>query len=124
MKISTFSFLAKKLLKNLNILTPTNDQVSKMEDLLANSCVQSRILFDNKLTSQEKVCLLLAAQGKTAQQTADLLNISKETVESHRKEIRRKLDSHSMAHAVYQGIRYGFIKDNVTKTPISGECFD
>ena len=110
MDTSPIKFLAKKFLKDLNILSPTDIQIDKVTDLLKNNSIQAQVLFDHKLTHQENACLLLAAYGKTSHTTAALLNVSKETIETHRKEIRRKLECSSMAQAVYQGIRYGLLK--------------
>jgi DNA-binding CsgD family transcriptional regulator len=108
---ASFHLIAKKYLRDFGNYNPDTEQISKVESLLNNSFVKCRIFFHDQLTKQEINCLMLAAHGKTSQETAALLNISKDTVESHRKEIRRKLQSSSMAHAVYQGIRYGHLKD-------------
>lgn len=105
-----FEYLSRKMLRDLGVLSPTAEQISKMSLLLSNVLVQTPLNITEKLTPQEKTCLLMAAFGNTSQQTAELLNICKDTVESHRKEIRRKLGCNSMAHAVYQGIRYGYLK--------------
>jgi DNA-binding CsgD family transcriptional regulator len=61
------------------------------------------------LSEREKSCLLLAANGMTTEQTAELLGIKASTVETHRKGIKKKLASNSMAQAVYQGIKYGYM---------------
>ncbi|TAF45666.1 MAG: DNA-binding response regulator [Sphingobacteriales bacterium] len=45
-----------------------------------------------KLTQQEKQIIKLICQGQTSQQAAQQLNISKTTVDTHRKNINRKLN--------------------------------
>lgn len=111
MKNSFFNIMAKKYLRELGNYDPQPEHFSKMESLLENTFIERRIHLEDRLTSKEKICLLLAAHGKTSIQTAIILNISKDTVESHRKEIRRKLGCNSMAHAVYQGVRYGYVQN-------------
>jgi DNA-binding CsgD family transcriptional regulator len=68
-----------------------------------------------QLTEREICCLLLAANGMTTGQTAELLGIRPSTVETHRKGIKKKLASNSMAQAVYQGIKYGYMDIQLIK---------
>jgi len=100
--------LALRLLKHFGNSVPTSQEVIDMKNLLSNITIQASVVLDKRLTPQETHCLLLAAHGKTSNQTAKLLNIGIETVRDYRKEIRRKLGCSTMAHAVYQGIRYGY----------------
>jgi DNA-binding CsgD family transcriptional regulator len=110
--------LAKRVLNELGIEKPLQTQIANIESLLINTTIQTSFLLDVRLTNQEKLCLLLAAFGKTAQSTAKLLGISIETVKEYRKEIRRKLGCSTIAHAVYQGIRYGFLNNLSDKPPL------
>jgi DNA-binding CsgD family transcriptional regulator len=102
--------LAKDFLAYFGNTTPSDDQIHKMTQLLINVFINSQILLDMRLSKAESTCLLLAAQGNTSIETAKILNISKATVESHRKEIKRKLGCNTIAHAVYLGVRYGYVK--------------
>lgn len=102
--------LAKDYLAFFGNNNPSDDQVIKMTKLLINVFVNSQVLLDSRLSKAESTCLLLAAYGNTSIETAKILNISKTTVESHRKEIKRKLGCNTIAHAVYLGVRYGYIK--------------
>ncbi len=105
-----FTTLAKAMLAQFSITSASPLQLKRMKKLLANVYVNCPVLIDNKLSKTESRCLLLAAQGNTSDESAKILNISKTTVETHRKEIKRKLGCSSIAHAVYQGIRYGYVR--------------
>ena len=68
------------------------------------------------LTSREQTILLQLAQGKSNKEVAAVLDISVRTVETHRKNIKRKLGISSTAgltryaleHGVLQGTGAGF----------------
>ncbi|GAJ77580.1 LOW QUALITY PROTEIN: DNA-binding response regulator, LuxR family [Vibrio sp. JCM 18905] len=51
----------------------------------------------NPLSRRKKRCLNLVAQGNSSKKIATLLNISYRTVETHRHNIKHKLDLHSTA---------------------------
>lgn len=110
MSDALFASLAKAMLSQLGNTAATPEHLKRMNTLLSNVFVYSRLLIDKKLSKTESRCLLLAAQGHTSVESAQILNISKTTVETHRKEIKRKLGCNSIAHAVYQGVRYGYVK--------------
>lgn len=61
------------------------------------------------LTEREKEVLLWSALGKTSADTADILQISKETVESHIKSSIDKLGATNRTHAVVRAIFLGLI---------------
>ncbi|PST83843.1 hypothetical protein C7T94_12625 [Pedobacter yulinensis] len=69
----------------------------KLERLQADQLFMLRHAdrFDT-LTSREREILQHQASGKTAQESADALFISEQTVKTHRKNIRAKLDSPSL----------------------------
>ncbi|SHJ91439.1 two component transcriptional regulator, LuxR family [Shimia gijangensis] len=68
------------------------------------------------LTSREQTVLLQLAQGKSNKEVASVLNISVRTVETHRKNIKRKLGisstagltRYAMEHGVLQGTSVSF----------------
>jgi len=62
------------------------------------------------LTAREREVLGLIAEGHTNQAIADILTVSKKTVESHRANIMRKLDLHDVTELVKYAIRKGMIK--------------
>jgi two-component system response regulator NreC len=70
---------------------------------------------DNKaamkgLTSREQQVLSLLADGKTNDEIADALNISRHTVARHRENLMGKLSLHSRSDLVKYAIRKGLIK--------------
>jgi DNA-binding NarL/FixJ family response regulator len=54
--------------------------------------------------------LILIAEGNTNQGVAELLGLSKKTVDSHRTNIMRKLDAHDVTELVRYAIRTGLIR--------------
>ena len=64
---------------------------------------------EEALTSREREVLALIAGGSTNQRIADLLELSRKTVESHRTNIMKKLDAHDVTELVRYAIRTGLI---------------
>lgn len=62
------------------------------------------------LTSREQTVLLQLAQGKSNKEVAIELNISVRTVETHRKNIKRKLGISSTAGLTRYAIEYGVLQ--------------
>jgi RNA polymerase sigma factor (sigma-70 family) len=69
--------------------------------------MQQRGLQDSYdlLTDREKEILQLLAEGKSNKDVANLLNLSTNTVETHRTRIMQKLDLHSTAEIVLYAVR-------------------
>lgn len=61
------------------------------------------------LSKREKEILYLLGEGKASKQIADLLNISKHTVDSHRKNLLRKTGATSTIELISKTIREGLI---------------
>jgi len=61
------------------------------------------------LTNREREVIQLLAEGKGNKEVADLLGISVRTAETHRTNIMRKLDCHSMSDLVRYAIRNSLI---------------
>lgn len=59
------------------------------------------------LTSREAEVLLLLARGCTYSQVSDRLGVSLHTIESHVKNVYRKLDVHSARAAVWRAVELG-----------------
>jgi len=64
---------------------------------------------DVTLTDRERDMLAWAARGKTVSDTAEILKISDETVETHIRNAMRKLDATNKTHAVAKAIYLGLI---------------
>jgi RNA polymerase sigma factor (sigma-70 family) len=73
--------------------------------------LQQRGLQDSYdlLTEREKEILQLVAEGKSNKDVAAILNLSTNTVETHRTRIMQKLDLHSTADIVLYAVRKGII---------------
>lgn len=65
---------------------------------------------DEPLTAREREVLKLIAEGNTNQEIADVLCLSRKTVESHRANIMRKLNLHDVTELVKYAIRKGLIR--------------
>jgi DNA-binding CsgD family transcriptional regulator len=61
------------------------------------------------LTVRERQVLQLVADGLTSQEIAHLLEISRHTVESHRRHVYAKLGAPNTANAVAEGFRTGYV---------------
>jgi DNA-binding NarL/FixJ family response regulator len=63
----------------------------------------------DQLTAREKDVLKLVAEGRTTQQIADILVISRKTVEGHRTNLMAKLGVHDRVELVKYAVRKGII---------------
>jgi DNA-binding NarL/FixJ family response regulator len=61
----------------------------------------------SRLTPREREVVQLLAEGKTSKQVAVALNLSVKTAETHRTNIMRKLDLHSVADLTLYALRNG-----------------
>jgi DNA-binding NarL/FixJ family response regulator len=64
----------------------------------------------NRLTPREKEVVQLLAEGKTNKEIAAALNLSVKTTETHRTNIMRKLDLHSVADLTLYAVRNGLVQ--------------
>jgi DNA-binding NarL/FixJ family response regulator len=63
-----------------------------------------------KLTPREREVIQLLAEGKSSKEVACLLNLSTKTAETHRSNIMRKLDFHSIRDLVVYAVRNDIIQ--------------
>jgi DNA-binding NarL/FixJ family response regulator len=63
----------------------------------------------NRLTPREREVVQLLAEGKTSKEVAVALNLSVKTTETHRTNIMRKLDLHSVADLTLYAVRNGIV---------------
>jgi len=68
------------------------------------------VTLGSRLTPRERQVVQLLAEGKSSKETASALNISIKTAETHRANIMRKLDLHSLADLVRYAIRNRIIE--------------
>jgi DNA-binding NarL/FixJ family response regulator len=64
----------------------------------------------SRLTKRQKEILRLLAEGKSSKEVAAVLNISVKTAETHRANIMRRLDCHSVAEVVRYAVRNHIIE--------------
>jgi DNA-binding NarL/FixJ family response regulator len=67
-------------------------------------------LTRNRLTPREREVVQLLAEGKTSKEVAVVLNLSVKTTETHRTNIMRKLDLHSVADLTLYAVRNGIVQ--------------
>jgi len=75
-----------------------------VEQLMRNTAQDSAF---SVLSTREREVLQLLAEGKTSRQIAEQLKIAVRTIETHRREIMRKLDIRSVAELTKYAIREG-----------------
>ena len=76
----------------------------------SNACASRRRgSYAVELTAREREVLKLIAEGNTNQDIADLLCLSRKTVETHRSNIMDKLDMHKVTDLVKYAIREGLV---------------
>ena len=80
-----------------------------MEDYIRKlSLPQSDLTPKSPLTPREREVLQLLAEGNSSKEIADALNISVNTVDTHRHRIKEKLNLRSVAELTKYAIREGF----------------
>ena len=95
-----FSYLLKPFNEiQLNITIQLAILNYKKKDLKIEENTDNTIKI-NTLTKREKEILLVLASGKTSKETGDLLNISNLTVEKHKKNIKQKLELHTIGELI------------------------
>src|ERR1700675_3317271 len=67
-----------------------------------------------KLTPREREVIQLLAEGKSSKEVASLLNLSTKTAETHRSNIMRKLDIHSIRDLVVYAVKNDIIQVQVS----------
>lgn len=63
----------------------------------------------DELTSREKQVLILLISGMISKEIAEVLNIGKQTVESHRKNMMNKANARNTAELVAKAVRSGWV---------------
>ncbi|NNM15686.1 MAG: PAS domain-containing protein [Bacteroidia bacterium] len=73
---------------------------NKLRELLHENLQLRNKLVINSLTNRQKEIMILIAKGNTSKQIGERLNISSHTVETHRKNILKRLNFHNSAAMV------------------------
>ena len=69
----------------------------------------NRVLEVSQLTRREREILQLISEGHSSPEIAELLNVNKSTIKSHRKNLMEKLDLHDVASLTREAIRLKLI---------------
>lgn len=91
------------------------EALTKIHNGKTHFCSSASEVFDNdkdkstKLTKREQAILLELLNGLNNKHIAEKLSISVRTVECHRGNIYRKIDTHSMAGLIRYAKKYGYI---------------
>lgn len=72
--------------------------------------LESKATARNRLTAREREIVQLLADGKSSKEVANMLKISVKTAETHRANIMRKLELHSVSELVRYAIRNQIIE--------------
>ena len=75
-----------------------------------NSVVDPQSRVRNRLTSREREIVQLLAEGKSSKEVAVALGISVKTAETHRANIMRKLEMHSVSEVVRYAVKNQIIE--------------
>jgi DNA-binding NarL/FixJ family response regulator len=87
---------------------------SKVAQLVLDSFLRPRAAADisavRSLTPREREVVQLLAEGKSTKEVAVALNLSVKTAETHRSNIMRKLDIHSVSELVLYAVRNNIVQ--------------
>jgi DNA-binding NarL/FixJ family response regulator len=87
---------------------------SKVAEAVLHGYLNQRVIDDrplkDRLTSREREVVQLLAEGKTSKEVAVALNLSVKTAETHRTNLMRKLDLHSVADLVRYAVRNNIVQ--------------
>ena len=86
---------------------------SKVAETVLHGFLNHRVTdekpFKERLTAREREVVQLLAEGKTSKEVAVTLNLSVKTAETHRTNVMRKLDLHSVADLVRYAVRNNIV---------------
>ena len=96
---------------NRNILEDQNSEkilarIQKIHHLMLK---EKHLVIHSKISSREGEIIQQISNGKTTDEIAKILNLSKHTVESHRTNIFSKLDVRNVAELVALAFRVGLV---------------
>lgn len=98
------------LIRGKIFFTPRMDRVLLQNFLNNGHGSDSKQPFDEQLTSRQREIVQLLAEGKSSKEVSSLLGLSIKTVETHRANIMRRLDCHSLSDLVRYAVRNNIIQ--------------
>jgi DNA-binding NarL/FixJ family response regulator len=81
-----------------------------LEGYLRPHCDRGDPTGQRVLTPREREVIQLVAEGKTTKEVASVLSLSVKTAETHRTNLMRKLDLHSVADLTLYAVRNGIVQ--------------
>ncbi|MEM1244475.1 MAG: helix-turn-helix transcriptional regulator [Pseudomonadota bacterium] len=103
------NYYAIELLAQLDNLEPTEAEIAKVEKLLNLLFLKRQMIFHSKLGLSEVKCLHYAALGKTSKETAQIMALDINAIESLRRRIKHKLRSPNLLNAITRGMELGYL---------------
>jgi DNA-binding NarL/FixJ family response regulator len=87
---------------------------SRVADLVLETAARNKnrpdLAVRDVLTSREREVVQLLAEGKSTREVAETLGLSVKTAETHRSNIMRKLDLHSVSELVLYAVRNNLVR--------------
>ena len=94
----------------INIFADTNEIIEQLQSFFESACLRSSNDYHINLTPREIEVLQLIAQGFIYKEIADRLNISFNTVLTHRKNITAKLGIKTVSGLSFYAMMNGYVK--------------
>jgi DNA-binding CsgD family transcriptional regulator len=94
------------LIATLNLMRFTSPKLQTLMNINSGNDNQET----TKISEREREMLQLAAQGLNTKESAEKMGIGIDTIESHRRNIFKKLGAKNITEAVSMGLRMGIIK--------------
>lgn len=108
--LKTENNIPTQMLLISNPVSGSDEMAKKLDNILdQNVYVAKNYKRFSLLTKREKEIIALLAEGKSTREISDRLFISMHTVETHRKNIRKKLDLNSFAELIKFAIAFELI---------------
>lgn len=103
--VSELSIAVSEVLQGRRYLSPA----FATESLAVLSGLETEVRFGNALTPRQREVLQLVAEGRTAKEVANILNISVKTVEFHKTNIMDTLGLRSIAELTRYAVEHGIV---------------
>jgi DNA-binding NarL/FixJ family response regulator len=100
----TIAAAVEQLSLHRSYFTATVSQMV-LQDNLHPAELTEEIVIGNRLTAREREIVQLIAEGRSSKEVADALGITVKTAETHRANLMRKLELHSVSELVHYAIR-------------------
>jgi DNA-binding NarL/FixJ family response regulator len=100
----TVAAAVEQLSQHHAYFTPSVSQLVLQGFLHPGEPVEENIIGE-RLTAREREIVQLIAEGRSSKEVADALGISVKTAETHRANLMRKLELHSVSELVHYAIR-------------------